>query len=133
MTDYSLLERTLADNLSWNRARIKFLAGFLLALFAAKTVNLSHIATFFAGQATADSNYKRIKRFLRFFEIADAEVARLIIRLMKLSPPFVLTIDRTSVAIGQNVGQCFDAGNRLKSRCGSAAAVDGVFQERLFK
>ena len=26
MTEYSLLERTLADNLSWNRARIKFLA-----------------------------------------------------------------------------------------------------------
>jgi len=101
MTDYSLLERTLADNLSWNRARIKFLAGFLLALFAAKTVNLSHIATFFAGQATADSNYKRIKRFLRFFEIADAEVARLIIRLMKLSPPFVLTIDRTEWQLGK--------------------------------
>ena len=41
MTEYSLLERTLAENLSWNRARIKFLAAFLLALFAAKTVNLA--------------------------------------------------------------------------------------------
>ncbi len=101
MTEYSLLERTLGANLSWNRARIKFLARFLLALFAAKTVNLAQIATFFVGRATIDSNYKRIKRFLRFFEISDSEIASLVIRLMKLSPPFVLTIDRTEWQLGK--------------------------------
>ncbi len=101
MTDYSLLEQTLAANLSWNRARIKFLARFLLALFAAKTVNLAHIATFFIGRATIDSNYKRIKRFLRFFEISEREIAHLVIRLMKLEPPFVITIDRTEWQLGQ--------------------------------
>ncbi len=101
MTDYSLLERTLAENLSWNRARIKFLAAFLLALFAAKTVNLSHIATFFVGRASPDSNYKRIKRFLRFFEISEREVGELVIRLMKLEPPFVITIDRTEWQLGR--------------------------------
>lgn len=101
MTDYSLLERTLAANLSWNRARIKFLAAFLLALLAAKTVNLAQIATFFIGRATTDSNYKRIKRFLRFFEISEREVAQLVVRLLKLSPPFVLTIDRTEWQLGK--------------------------------
>lgn len=101
MTDYSLLEQTLAANLSWNRARIKFLAGFLLALFAAKTVNLSQIATFFVGRAAIDSNYKRIKRFLRFFEISEAEIAQLVIRLMKLEPPFAITIDRTEWQLGK--------------------------------
>jgi hypothetical protein len=101
MTECSLLERTLAANLSWNRARIKFLARFLLALFAAKTVNLSQIASFFVGRATTDSNYKRIKRFFRFFEVSDNEVARLVIRLMKLEPPFVITIDRTEWQLGK--------------------------------
>jgi hypothetical protein len=101
MTQCSLLERTLAENLSWNAARIKFLARFLLALFAAKTVNLAHIAIFFGGRAKEDSNYKRIQRFLRFFEISEADLARLVVRLMKLEPPFVITIDRTEWQLGK--------------------------------
>lgn len=101
MTEYSLLERTLAENLSWNRARIKFLARFLLALFAAKTVNLAQIASFFIGRASIDSNYKRIKRFLRFFEISEREAAHLVIRLMQLEAPFVITIDRTEWQLGK--------------------------------
>lgn len=100
-SECSLLERTLAANLSWNRARIKFLSRFLLALFAAKTVNLTHIAVLFAGRAKIDSNYKRIKRFLRFFEISELEIARLIVKLMKLEPPFVLSIDRTEWQLGK--------------------------------
>lgn len=101
MTQCSLLERTLAQNLSWNAARIKFLARFLLALFAAKTVNLAQIATFFGGRAKEESNYKRIQRFLRFFEISEVELARLVVRLMKLEPPFVITIDRTEWQLGK--------------------------------
>jgi len=34
MTDIRSLERTLLDNLRWNKARIKFVARFLLALYA---------------------------------------------------------------------------------------------------
>lgn len=97
----SLLERTLSENLSWNRARIKFLARFLLALFAAKTVNLAQIAVYFAGHAKIESNYKRIKRFLRFFSIDDAELASLVVGLMKLEPPFVITIDRSEWQLGK--------------------------------
>lgn len=70
-------------------------------MFAAKTVNLAQIATFCAGRATSDSNYKRIKRFLRFFEISQAEIAKVVIRLMKLTPPFVPTIDRTEWQLGK--------------------------------
>jgi hypothetical protein len=102
MTESSLLEQTLAENLSWNRARIKFLSNFLLALFAAKTVNLAQIAVFFSGRAKIESNYKRIKRFLRFFEIPEAELAGLIVRWMKLKPPFVISIDRTEWRLGKS-------------------------------
>ena len=44
MTQGSLLERTLATNLSWNRARIKFLASFLIALTQTRSVNLVRLA-----------------------------------------------------------------------------------------
>jgi hypothetical protein len=47
MTDIRSLEQTLIANLLWNRARIKFVARFLLALFAAQIINLSLLATVF--------------------------------------------------------------------------------------
>ena len=39
MTDIRSLEQTLLDNLPWDKARIKFVTRFLLALFAVRTVN----------------------------------------------------------------------------------------------
>ncbi len=39
--DIYSLEQILAANLTWNRARIKFLARFLIALFQVQTVNLA--------------------------------------------------------------------------------------------
>jgi phosphate starvation-inducible membrane PsiE len=65
--DIHSLEQILAANLSWNRARIKFLSRFLIALFQVQTVNLVKIASVFAGDAKAASNYKRLQRFVRFF------------------------------------------------------------------
>jgi hypothetical protein len=75
MTDIRSLERTLLDNLPWNKARIKFVARFLLALYAMRTVNLSILATAFSGHAKEESNYKRLQRFLREFEMPYAELA----------------------------------------------------------
>ncbi|CAA9399482.1 hypothetical protein AVDCRST_MAG84-6055 [uncultured Microcoleus sp.] len=65
--DIYSLEQILAANLSWNRARIKFLARFLVSLFQVQTVNLAKIAVVFAGDAKVASNYKRLQRFMRFF------------------------------------------------------------------
>jgi hypothetical protein len=65
--DIYSFEQILSQNLSWNRARIKFLARFLVALFQVQTVNLAKIACVFAGSAKVASNYKRLQRFLRFF------------------------------------------------------------------
>lgn len=65
--DIYSFEQILAANLSWNRARIKFLSRFLIALFQVQTVNLAKIAGVFAGNAKVASNYKRLQRFLRFF------------------------------------------------------------------
>ncbi len=65
--DIYSLEQILTANLSWNRARIKFLARFLVALFQVQTVNLAKIASVFAGDAKVASNYKKLQRFVRFF------------------------------------------------------------------
>lgn len=100
MTDSSLLERTLKDNLTWNKARIKFLAAFLIALTQTRNVNLMRVAAKFGGRAASDSSYKRIQRFLRFFDLPFAELADLLIKLMKLTPPFVIVIDRTEWKCG---------------------------------
>lgn len=61
------LEQILTANLTWNRARIKFLARFLVALFQVQTVSLAKIACVFAGKGKVASNYKRLQRFMRFF------------------------------------------------------------------
>lgn len=100
MTDSSLLERTLSTNLAWNKARIKFLASFLIALTQTRSVNLVRIAARFGGRAAPSSSYKRIQRFLRHFDLSLTELAHLLIRLMKLSPPFVVVIDRTEWKFG---------------------------------
>jgi len=100
MTDRSLLERTLSNNLSWNKARIKFLAAFLMALTQTRTVSLVRIAAVFGGRAAPTSSYKRIQRFLRHFDLPFTQLAQVLIRLMKLTPPFVVVIDRTEWKFG---------------------------------
>jgi hypothetical protein len=76
------LERTLAENVAWNKARINFLAKFLIALIQVRTVNLTVIASVFPGRA-----YKRIQRFLRFFELSYALIAALLVSLIGVPPP----------------------------------------------
>ena len=66
--DIYSFEQILTQNLTWNRARIKFLARFLVALFQVQTVNLAKIACVFSGSAKAASNYKKLQRFMRFFQ-----------------------------------------------------------------
>lgn len=101
MADTTLLERTLADNVAWNRARINFLARFIIALIEVRTVNLSEIANVFWGRAKRESHYKRCQRFLRFFEMPYAQVARFVVRLLGVPAPWVITMDRTDWYLGQ--------------------------------
>jgi len=72
----------LAQNLPLNLARIKLIAGFPIAILQVRTVNLDELATAFPGKAKKESNYKRIQRFLRFFELSYALVADLVIKLL---------------------------------------------------
>ncbi len=101
MADIRLLERTLRDNVAWNKARINFLARFIIALIEVRTVNLSEIAQVFLGRAKPESHYKRVQRFLRFFELPYAQVAHFVVRLLGVPAPWVITMDRTDWYLGE--------------------------------
>src|SRR5437764_9078301 len=101
MASTLLLQRTLAETVAWNKARINFLAKFIVALLQVKTVSLVQIAAVMSGQAKADSHYKRCQRFLRFFDLEFAEIAALLLKLLGIAPPFVISIDRTDWYLGQ--------------------------------
>lgn len=101
MADIRSLERTLAETVDWNKARINFLAKFLIALIQVCSVNLTEIAAVFPGRAKQESHYKRIQRFLRFFEISYATIAVLLVSLMAVPRPWVLTLDRSNWQLGK--------------------------------
>ncbi|MGH9901525.1 MAG: IS4 family transposase [Pyrinomonadaceae bacterium] len=101
MADIRLLERTLASNVTWNKARINFVAKFLVALIQVKSVNLVEVASVFAGRARPASHYKRAQRFLRFFDLPCQSVAARVLKLLGVPAPWVLTIDRTDWYPGQ--------------------------------
>jgi hypothetical protein len=90
----------LIDNLPWNKARIKFVVRFLRALYAARTVNLSILATTFSGRAKDESNYKRLPRFLRNFEVPYSQVTEFVVRLLNIPGPYTLALDRTNWKVG---------------------------------
>jgi hypothetical protein len=61
MADIRLLERTLAQNVAWNRARINFVAKFLVALIQVRSVNLAEVAGVFAGGASSRSSSSSLR------------------------------------------------------------------------
>ncbi|HEV2124618.1 MAG TPA: IS4 family transposase [Chloroflexota bacterium] len=95
------IEQKLTESIDWNKARIKFLARFLAALIAVKTVCLTQIASVFPGEARKDSHYKRIQRFLSGFHLDFATVARLVIALIGQEPPWILALDRSNWKLGK--------------------------------
>lgn len=101
MADIRLLERTLSENVTWNKARINFLAKFIVALIQVKTVSLVQISSVMSGRAKQDSHYKRCQRFLRYFELPFSEIARLVINLLGIKSPFVISVDRTDWYLGE--------------------------------
>lgn len=94
------IETALSANVTWNKARIKLLARLLVAVIQTGTVNLAHLASVLQSEALIESNYKRLQRFFRFFEMPYRELAVLMVRLIGLQRPFILALDRTEWHFG---------------------------------
>ena len=101
MNDLHSLEQKLAANLSWHRSRIKFLSRLISALVTTRTINLTEIASVFAGRAQMDSHYKRCQRFLRNFNLPYAEIAHFVIHLLGQEAGWTLALDRTNWKLGK--------------------------------
>ena len=100
MSNIRPLEQALAKHLPFHLSRVKFMACFLIAIIQVKTVNLDQVANSFPGKAKKESNYKRIQRFLRFFELPYALVAELVVKLLGEPGPWMLSLDRTNWKLG---------------------------------
>lgn len=103
MNQVTLLRNALRPHLGWHRARLSFLAAFLIALLRVKTINFTELATAFSGKAQTDSHYKRLQRFFRHVEMDYGEIAQTVVSLMAIPEPWVLSIDRTEWKLGDCV------------------------------
>ena len=83
MPDLNSIELALSS-LGWNKARIKCLAAALVAILTVQSINLKKIANLFPTDADPKSAYKRLQRFLRFF---DPDLDSLAILLARLCTP----------------------------------------------
>ena len=101
MNQVNLLRQTLKPLLGWHGARLSFLALFLIALLRVKTINLVELATGFRTHAKTNSNYKRLQRFFKDFELDYGAIAKMIVSLMEIPQPWILSTDRTEWSFGQ--------------------------------
>ncbi len=103
MNQYSALKQALKPHLAWHGARLSVLAMFLLALIKVKTINLSELAVGFGGKSLKESNYKRLQRFFRNFELDYSKIAKIVVGwLMKLPQPWLLSLDWTTWELGEH-------------------------------
>ena len=101
MKEINLLRNTLKPLLGWHGARLSFLALFLIALLRVKTINLAELATGFRSKAKTNSNYKRLQRFFKSYDLEYSLIAKALVTLMALPEPWILSLDRTEWAFGQ--------------------------------
>lgn len=94
--EVSELKGILSQYFVWNKARLDCFTRMLLALFVARTVNLSEIAVVMASSAAISSRYKRLQRFFSQFRMDYNVIACFIFKLFFSDQKIYLTIDRTN-------------------------------------
>ena len=100
MHQINLIRRELRQYLPWHGARLAFLAMFLVALFKAKTVNLTELAIVMPSSKAVEANSKRIYRFFRGFEFEQTTITQALVKMLDIPQPWTLSIDRTNWSFG---------------------------------
>jgi len=87
-----------------NLARLKLICLFITALCKVKTVNYDRLACAFDSNASKDSSYRRIQRFMAEFDFSMKIVSKLIFSLLPEKSNLTLVLDRTNWKFGtQNI------------------------------
>lgn len=95
------LVSTLSPHFGLSKTRLETFAVLLAGLANCRTVNLSHLASQFPGDALLASNYRRLQRFFQYVRVDEDVAARLIVRLLSLKGPKLLALDRTNWKLGK--------------------------------
>ena len=90
------LSKILNYYLNWNKARVTCLAQMVQSIIKVKTVNLAQIAVGFYSKSSHESSYKRIQRFLRFFDFDQSLIVKIIFSIFPMSRKIILAMDRTN-------------------------------------
>jgi len=100
MPDLDCIESALRKT-GWNKARVRLLARFLIAVITCRTVCLYRLANALPGDAKTSSHYKRLQRFVGGFDLDFARLACLVVSMVAAPAPFVLALDRTDWKLGK--------------------------------
>lgn len=95
------LMETLSGHVDLSKSRLETLCLLIVAMVGARTVNLSHLASEIPSTAQIASTYRRLQRFFQHVELGDDWSAALIVRLLGLTGPWYLCLDRTNWKIGR--------------------------------
>ena len=88
---------TLRPHFDLSKSRLMTLCVLLTGLAVSRSVNLSHLACHFPGDALHRSNYRRLQRFFQFVGLDGDVVARLVVSMLGLKRgKLVLALDRTN-------------------------------------
>lgn len=97
MQQINELTAILKQSFNWNKARIDCVAGMLVGLLKTRSMSLTEIATGFPSDATLESRYRRIQRFIHDYPIDFDAVAWFIVMLFVfLDGRYYLAIDRSN-------------------------------------
>ncbi len=97
----TVLAATLSRQFELSNHRLTTLGALVSGCIASRTVNLSHIAGLVPGRAQIASRYRRLQRFFQHVQLDDGAVARTIVSMLGLRPPFTLCLDRTNWQSGK--------------------------------
>lgn len=101
MTESTALLPLLQHHLPYNKARLRCLAAFIIALIKVRSVNLTQLALALNPTAKADSNYRRLQRFLALFTIKQKHLAPLVLSMLPQKNNLTLALDRTNWKLGR--------------------------------
>jgi len=98
----SLLDAQLGKKI--NKARLKLIALFILALCKVQTVSFHKLAGAFDSSSKSESSLRRVQRFIAGFELCSDVIAQLIFSLLPEKTNLKLILDRTNWMVGkQNI------------------------------
>jgi hypothetical protein len=93
-TQYEGLSAVLQLHLRWHKARLKFIDLLIVTLIRERHVSFSRAASVLTNRSSL-SNLRRIQRFFAHYTINFDAIARLLVALSPVKPPYRLSLDRT--------------------------------------